>query len=54
MGPEIIIKALKIVNNGILQIDFQNTETNEQWRCFAKLEVDASTQEQSQRRGYNH
>ncbi len=38
MGPEIIIKALEIVNNGTLQIDFQNTETNEQWRCFAEPE----------------
>lgn len=36
MGPEIIIIAINIINRGTLQIDFQNTETKQQWRCFVK------------------
>lgn len=36
MGDEIIIKRIEIVNNGSLQIDFYNVDTNQQWRAFAQ------------------
>ena len=34
MGEEILIEAIEIIQGGLLQIDFRNTETNKCDRCF--------------------
>lgn len=36
MGDEILIIAIEVIRGGLLQIDFKNTDTGEQWRCFAE------------------
>ena len=38
MGEEILIEAIEIIQGGLLQIDFRNTETNECDRCFIEPE----------------
>ena len=35
MGDEILIIAIEVIQGGLIQFDFKNTETGEQWRCFA-------------------
>jgi len=36
MGEEIKIIGIEIIYNGLFQIDFQNTETKETYRCFTE------------------
>ena len=35
MGDQIVISEIKIIYNGLFQIDLRNTSTNEQYRVFA-------------------
>ena len=35
MGDEIVIRAIEVIQGGLLQIDFLNTVTEEGFRCFA-------------------
>jgi len=34
MGEEIIVDAIEIVENGLIQIDFRNNDTGETFRAF--------------------
>ena len=36
MGDEIIIYAIEVIQNGLLQIDFRNENTDEQFRAFCE------------------
>jgi len=36
MGDEIIIYAIEIIQNGLLQIDFRNENTNDCFRAFCE------------------
>ena len=39
MGDEIIIRAIEIIQNGLIQIDFLNKETDECLRAFCEPEA---------------
>jgi len=36
MGEAIIIRAISVIQGGLLQIDFFNEETKENYRCFSE------------------
>jgi len=39
MGEEIVITAIEVIQNGLLQIDFRNQETKDIFRAFCEPEA---------------